>query len=139
MGENPVRLAELERRIEYLSVQVERLIDLQRPFPSPLIEFRKAAMLSALTFEQEALVQKLLGAVHAFNNGNEIDVNTGLLPFSQETIALFDAYAAQGAIAPDQVKDMLKTIVPGGDVVAEDLLNAWEVAQATIRRNDREL
>ena len=83
MGENPVRLAELERRIEYLSVQVERLIDLQRPFPSPLIEFRKAAMLSALTFEQEALVQKLLGAVHSFNNGNEIDVNTGLLPFSQ--------------------------------------------------------
>lgn len=139
MGENSARLAELERRIEYLSVQVERLIDLQHPFSSPLAEFRKAAMLSALTFEQEALVRKLLGVVHAFNNGNEIDVQKGLLPFSEETIALFDEYAAQGQITPDQVKDILKTIVPGGDVVAEDLLNAWEVAQATIRRNDSEL
>ena len=55
MGEDSEKIAELEQRIEYLSVQVERLIDLQNPFPSPLTPFRKRAMLNALTSEQKTL------------------------------------------------------------------------------------
>lgn len=65
MEEDSVDVAALERRIEYLSVQIERLIELHSPFPSPITVFRKPAMLMALTFEQETLALKLLGAVHA--------------------------------------------------------------------------
>lgn len=129
-------VADLERRVDYLSVQVERLIDLHRPFPSPMTQFRKAAMLCALSFEEEALARKLLGVVQAFNNGEEVDIHSGLLPLPAETVQLYNEYAAQETINSDQAKAMLKTVVSGGDVVTGELLTAWESAQSMIRSND---
>lgn len=136
MTQHSSDVAALEQRIEYLSVQVERLIELQSPFPSPMTTFRKAAMLTALTFEQEALARKLLGAVHAFNNGTEVDINEGLLPFPEETVALFNEYAAEGTIDSNRAKDLLKSLVPGGDGAAQSLIEAWDTVQSEIRRND---
>lgn len=135
--ENSASLADLERRIEFLSAQVERLVTLHHPFPPPYVEFRKAVMLAALTFEQEALSQKLLGAVVAHNDGHIVDVREGLLPFPSETIELFDEYSTNGVIEPDQAIDMLKTIVPSG-AVAKDLFEAWEVGRSVIRQNNGE-
>lgn len=129
-------VAALEQRIEYLSVQVERLIELQSAFPSPMTTFRKAAMLIALTFEQEALARKLLGAVHAFNNGTEVDINEGLLPFPEKTVTLFNEYTAEGSIDSNRAKCLLNTFIPGGDSAAQSLIEAWETAQSEIRRND---
>ncbi|MDU7287716.1 MAG: hypothetical protein E7L40_09150 [Corynebacterium kroppenstedtii] len=136
MEENSVDVAAWKQRIEYLSVQVERLIDLQNPFPSPMTTFRKTAMLCALAFEQETLARKLLGAIHAFNNGEKVDINQGLLPFPHETVALFNEYASKGTIDANEVKDMLKTFVPGGDGAAQNLLEAWETVQHKIQRNN---
>lgn len=138
MGEDSEKIAELKQRIEYLSTQVERLIDLQNPFPSPMTTFRKTAMLNALTFEQEALAIKRLGAVIAFHEGEKIDINQGLLPFPDETVALFNDYADKGTIGADQVKTMLKTFIPGGDASAHNLVEAWETVQNKIRRNNGE-
>ena len=138
MGEDSDKIAELEQRIEYLSVQVERLIDLHNPFPSPLTPFRKRAMLNALTFEQETLAIKLLGAVSAFNKGEKVDINQGLLPFPPETVALFNDYAGEGTIDANQVKNMIKTFIPGGDASVHDLVEAWEAGQNRIRPNNDE-
>ncbi|MDO4914729.1 hypothetical protein [Corynebacterium sp.] len=138
MGEGSEKIAELEQRIEYLSTQVERLIDLHNPFPSPMTTFRKAAMLNALTFEQEALVIKLLEAVTAFNKGEKVDINQGLLPFPDETVALFNDYADKGTIDVKQVKNMIKTFIPGGDASAHNLIEAWEAVQNKSRRNNGE-
>ena len=93
MTDHAKEIAALERQIEYLSIQVERLIDLQQPEPSPMTVFRKTAMLQALSFEQEAMVRKLLGAVHAFRNGKRADIREGLLPLSEETVEMSDEYA----------------------------------------------
>ncbi|MCX7542987.1 hypothetical protein OS128_08670 [Corynebacterium sp. P5848] len=139
MGENLDNVAALERRIEYLSAQVERLVELQSSFPSPMTIFRKAAMLAALTFEQEALARKLLGAVHAFNNGEKVDINQGLLPFPKETVDLFNECADKEEIDSEEVKGMLKTFVPGGDGAAQSLLEAWEIVQSKLQRSDGEL
>lgn len=138
MGEDSEKIAELEQRIEYLSIQVERLIDLHNPFPSPLTPFRKRAMLNALTFEQETLAIKLLGAVSAFNEGEKVNINQGLLPFPHETVALFNDYADEGTIDAIQVKNMIKTFIPGGDASVHDLLEAWEIVQNKIRPNKGE-
>lgn len=138
MGEDSEKIAELEQRIEYLSTQVERLIDLHNPFPPPMTAFRKTAMLNALTFEQEALAIKLLGAVTAYHEGEKIDINQGLLPFPDETVALFNDYADKGTIGADQVKNMLKTFIPGGDASVHNLVEAWETVQNKIRRNNGE-
>jgi len=134
---NSASLADLERRIEFLSAQVERLITLHHAFPPPYVEFRKAVMLAALTFEQEALSQKLLGAVVAHNDGYSVDVRKGLLSFPEETIELFNEYSANGVIEPDQTIDMLKTFVPSG-AVAKDLFQAWEVGRSVIRKSNGE-
>lgn len=136
MEEDSVDVAALERRIEYLSVQIERLVELHSPFPSPITVFRKAAMLMALTFEQETLALKLLGAVHACNNGEKVEIDQGLLPFPRETIALFNEYSDKGTMGTSEVVDMLKTFVPGGDDAAQNLIEAWESAQSAIRNND---
>lgn len=133
MEEQPADVAALEQRIEYLSVQVERLIELHSPFPGPMTEFRKAAMLAALTFEQEALARKLLGAVNSVNNGEKVDLNQGLLPFPDETFTLFHEYAAAGTIDSKQARSLLKTFIPGGDGAAQRLLEAWELVQSEIR------
>lgn len=133
MEEQPTDVAALEQRIEYLSVQVERLIELHSPFPGPMTEFRKAAMLTALTFEQEALARKLLGAVNSVNNGEKVDLNQGLLPFPDETVTLFQEYAAAGTIDSKQARSLLKTFIPGGDGAAQRLLEAWELVQSEIR------
>ena len=138
MGEDSEKIAELEQRIEHLSIQVERLIDLHNPFPSPLTLFRKRTMLNALTFEQETLAIKLLGAVSAFNKGEKVDINQGLLPFPHETVALFNDYADGGTIDANQVKNMIKTFIPGGDASVHDLLEAWEAGQNRIRPNNDE-
>lgn len=138
MGENSDKIAALEQRMEYLSVQVERLVELQSSYPSPMTTFRKASMLAALSFEQEALARKLLGAVHAFNNGEKVDINQGLLPFPVETVDLFKKCADKGEIGFEEVKGMLKTFVPGGDGVAQSLLEAWEMVQFKLQRNDGE-
>ena len=136
MEEDSADVAALERRIEYLSVQIERLVELHSPFPSPMTIFRKTAMLMALTFEQETLALKLLGAVHALNNGEKVDINQGLLPFPRETVALFNEYADKGTMGTREVVDMLNTFVPGGDQGAQSLIEAWELAQSAIRNND---
>lgn len=136
MEEDSVDVAALERRIEYLSVQIERLIELHSPFPSPITVFRKAAMLMALTFEQETLALKLLGAVHACNNGERVDINQGLLPFPRETVVLFNEYSDKGTMGTSEVVNMLKTFVPGGDNAAQNLIEAWDSAQSTIHNND---
>ncbi|WP_296106340.1 hypothetical protein [uncultured Corynebacterium sp.] len=138
MGEDSEKIAELEQRIEYLSTQVERLVDLHNPFPSPVTMFRKTAMLNALTFEQEALAIKLLGAVSAFNEGEKVDLNQGLLPFPHETVALFNEYAGEDTIDANQVKNMIKTFIPGGDASVHDLVEAWEAVQNSIRHNNGE-
>ncbi|KAA8728617.1 hypothetical protein F4V58_00390 [Corynebacterium phocae] len=130
MGGNSDDIAALKQRIDYLSAQVERLVELQSSYPSPMTTFRKSAMLAALTFEQEALARKLLGAVHAFNNGEKVDINQGLLPFHEETVGLFNKYADRGEINSEEVKDMLKTFIPGGDGAAQRLLEAWEIVQS---------
>ena len=96
MGEDSEKIAELEQRIEYLSVQVERLIDLHNPF------------------------------------------NQGLLPFPPETVALFNDYAGEGTIDANQVKNMIKTFIPGGDASVHDLVEAWEAGQNRIRPNNDE-
>lgn len=49
MEESVTRITVLEERVEYLSVQVERLIELQSPFPSVFQPFRTAAMMCAIT------------------------------------------------------------------------------------------
>lgn len=136
MGEDSVDVAALERRIEYLSVQIERLVELHNPFPSPMTIFRKTAMLMALTFEQETLALKLLGTVHAFNDGEKVDITQGLLPFPRETVALFNEYSDKGTMGTGEVVEMLKTFVPGGDKAAQNLIEAWESAQSAIRNND---
>lgn len=136
MEEDSVDVAALERRIEYLSVQIERLVELHNPFPSPMTKFRKTAMLMALTFEQETLALKLLGAVHARNNGEKVDIKQGLLPFPRETVALFNEYADKGTMGTREVVDMLNTFVPGGDQGAQSLIEAWESAQSAIRNNN---
>lgn len=100
--------------------------------------FRKVALLCALTFEEEAWAQKLLGAVQAFNNGNVVDIQEGLLSFPEETVELFDEYSAGGKISTDQVKDLLNTVVSGGDEVAQKLINAWEIVQSEMKRKDVE-
>ena len=133
MEEQPADVAALEQRIEYLSVQVERLIELHSPFPGPMTEFRKAAMLAALTFEQEALARKLLGAVNSVNNGEKVDLNQGLLPFPDETFTLFHEDAAAGTIDSKQARSLLKTFIPGGDGATQRLLEAWELVQSEIR------
>lgn len=92
-------------------------------------------MLAALTFEQEALSQKLLGAVVAHNDGHSVDVREGLLSFPKETIELFNKYSSNGVIEPDQTIDMLKTFVPSG-AVAKDLFEAWEIGRSVIRQNN---
>lgn len=124
MEEDSVDVAALERRIEYLSVQIERLVELHSPFPSPITVFRKAAMLMALTFEQETLALKLLGAVHACNSGEKVEIDQGLLPFPRETIALFNEYSDKGTMGTSEVVDMLKTFVPGGDCSDHRFSNA---------------
>ena len=136
MEEDSVDVAALERRIEYLSVQIERLVELHSPFPSPITVFRKAAMLMALTFEQETLALKLLGTVHALNNGEKVDINQGLLPFPRETVLLFNEYSGKGTMGTSEVVNMLKTFVPGGDQGAQSLIEAWELAQSAIHNND---
>ena len=136
MEEDSEDVAALERRIEYLSVQIERLIELHSPFPSPITVFRKAAMLMALTFEQETLALKLLGAVHACNNGEKVDINLGLLPFPRETVVLFNEYSDKGTMGTSEVVNMLKTFVPGGDNAAQNLIEAWDSAQSAIHNND---
>lgn len=136
MKEDSVDVAALERRIEYLSVQIERLVELHSPFPSPITVFRKAAMLMALTFEQETLALKLLGTVHAFNNGEKVDINQGLLPFPRETVLLFNEYSDKGTMGTSEVVNMLKTFVPGGDNAAQNLIEAWDSAQSAIHNND---
>lgn len=136
MVEDSVDVAALERRIEYLSVQIERLVELHNPFPSPITVFRKAAMLMALTFEQETLALKLLGAVHACNNGEKVEIDQGLLPFPRETVVLFNEYSGKGTMGTGEVVEMLKTFVPGGDKAAQNLIEAWESAQSAIRNND---
>ncbi|MCG7291197.1 hypothetical protein MHJ98_02300 [Corynebacterium afermentans] len=128
MEEDSEDVAALERRIEYLSVQIERLIELHSPFPSPITVFRKPAMLMALTFEQETLALKLLGAVHAYNNGEKVDINLGLLPFPRETVVLFNEYSDKGPMGTSEVVNMLKTFVPGGDNAAQNLIEAWDSA-----------
>lgn len=100
--------------------------------------FRKVALLCALTFEEEAWARKLLGAVQAFNNGNVVDIQEGLLPFPEETVELFDEYSAGGKLSTDQVKDLLNTVVSGGDEVAQKLINAWEIVQSEMKRKDVE-
>ncbi|SDS12468.1 hypothetical protein SAMN04488539_1054 [Corynebacterium timonense] len=94
-------------------------------------------MLAALTFEQEVLSQKLLGAVVAHNDGHSVDVRKGLLPFPKETIELFNEYSAKAVIEADQTIDMLKTFVPSG-AVAKDLFEAWEIGRSVIRKNNGE-
>lgn len=136
MEEDSVDVAALERRIEYLSVQIERLVELHSPFPSPITVFRKAAMLMALTFEQETLALKLLGTVHALNNGEKVDINQGLLPFPRETVLLFNEYSDKGTMGTSEVVNMLKTFVPGGDNAAQNLIEAWDSAQSAIHNND---
>lgn len=136
MEESVSRINALEKRVEYLSVQVERLIELQSPFPSLFQPFRKAAMMCSITFEQEVLTRKLLGAIHALNDGKSVDINEGLLPFPKETVTLFNQYAASGRIDRGDVKSLLKTIVPGGDEVVQRLLEAWEAVQSEIRCRD---
>ena len=136
MEEDSVDVAALERRIEYLSVQIERLVELHSPFPSPITVFRKAAMLMALTFEQETLAFKLLGAVHTSNNGEKVDINQGLLPFPRETVLLFNEYSDKGTMGTSEVVNMLKTFVPGGDNAAQNLIEAWDSAQSAIHNND---
>ncbi|MCX2164201.1 MULTISPECIES: hypothetical protein [Corynebacterium] len=138
MSDHSADVIALERRIEYLSVQVERLIDLQNPFPGPMTVFRKAALLTALTFEQEVLARKLLGAVQVVRNGEKVDIGQGLLPFPAETVSMFNEYAIEGTIDSVQTKNLLKTFVPGGDAAAQNLIEAWETAQAAIRRSDHE-
>lgn len=129
MEKEAVDVAALERRIEYLSVQVERLIELQHPFSAPTTAFRKAAMLQALTFEQEVLARKLLGAVLAFKDGEQVNMRQGLVPFPEETVNLFNEYAGAGAISSAQIVEMLETLVPGGESAARNLLEAWESVQ----------
>lgn len=130
-------MAALERRIEYLSTQVERLIDLHNPFPSPMTPFRKAALLGALTFEQEARAIKLFGTVHAFNSGNGVDLDEGLLKFPSETIQLFREYVKNETIDSTQVAIMLKTFIPGGDGVIHSLIEAWNSARTTQPSRDK--
>ncbi|QYH20103.1 hypothetical protein JKI95_03625 [Corynebacterium aquatimens] len=125
----------MEQRIEYLSTQVERLIELHHPFPSPMTPFRKTAMLAGLTFEEEALARKLLGAVHAHNSGEKVDITGGLLPVPAKTAALFSEYATSGPITRDEAKNLLNTVVPGGDAAAEGLLEAWDSAQRGMQRH----
>ncbi|WP_147291475.1 hypothetical protein [Corynebacterium senegalense] len=115
---------------------MERFIELQSPFPSRMTTFRKAAILTALTFEQEVLARKLLGAVHAFNNGTEADINEGLLPFPEITITLFNEYTAEGSLDSSRAKYLLNTFTPGGDSAAQSLIEAWGATQSEIRRND---
>ena len=93
-------------------------------------------MLMALTFEQETLALKLLGTVHAFNDGEKVDITQGLLPFPRETVALFNEYSDKGTMGTGEVVEMLKTFVPGGDKAAQNLIEAWESAQSAIRNND---
>ncbi|SNV84955.1 Uncharacterised protein [Corynebacterium imitans] len=90
----------------------------------------------ALTFEQETLALKLLGTVHAFNNGDEVDINQGLLLFPRETVVLFNEYSDKGTMGTSEVVDMLKTFVPGGDNAAQNLIEAWDSAQSAMRNND---
>ena len=129
MTDHAKEIAALERQIEYLSIQVERLIDLQQPEPSPMTVFRKTAMLQALSFEQEAMVRKLLGSVHAFRNSKRVDIREGLLPLPEETVEMFDEYATQGSIDGVQARNLLKTVIPGGDIAAQALIEAWEAVQ----------
>ena len=138
MSDNSADVHALDQRIEYLSVQVERLIDLQNPFPGPMTVFRKAALLTALTFEQEVLARKVLSAVDVFRDRQAMDISKGFMPLPEETVALFYEYPAEGTIDTDRAKNLLKTFVPGGDGAAQDLVEAWETAQAEIRRSNKD-
>ncbi|QDZ41824.1 hypothetical protein FQV43_00560 [Corynebacterium sp. sy039] len=100
-----------------------------------MMEFRKVAMLTGLTFEQEALARKLLGAVLVFQRDRKVDIEKGLLPFPEETITLFKDYADDGMIDHNRIINLLKTFIPGGGNVAQELLAAWEVSQSEIRRS----
>lgn len=82
MGDNSASLAEPERKIGYLSAQVERLVSLQNPFPSSFVEFAEVCNLGCLDFQARSTgPQASGGAVNAHNNGHEIDINEGLLFF----------------------------------------------------------
>lgn len=98
--------------------------------------FRKTEMLQALSFEQEAMARKLLGAVHAFRNGKRLDIREGLLPLPEETVEMFDEYATQGSIDGVQARNLLKTVIPGGDSAAQALIEAWKVVQQEFQRRN---
>ena len=77
-----------------------------------------------------------LGAVHACNNGEKVEIDQGLLPFPRETVVLFNEYSGKGTMGTSDVVNMLKTFVPGGDNAAQNLIEAWDSAQSAMRNND---
>lgn len=121
--------SQLENRLDYLSVQVERLIDQHRDTETPLSPFRKAAMLTAQTFEQEAAALKILGAVSSLHQGNEPDLTKGLLHLPDEVIERFNNYARKRAITPEEERELLQMVISGGESAALDLQKAWHKVQ----------
>lgn len=116
--------SQLENRLDYLSVQVERLIDQHRDTETPLSPFRKAAMLTAQTFEQEVAALKILGAVSSLHQGNEPDLTKGLLHLPDEVIELLNDYSQEGIITPEEERELLRMIIGGGESTALDLQKA---------------
>lgn len=119
-------LERLERRIDYLSTQVERLIDMHQPHPSRMREFRKAAMLSGQTFEQEVHARKVLAYVAQLPSERPADVSGGVLPLPESTQRMLEDVANATQIDEQDVHKILATVVGGGIGGARQLFDAWK-------------
>ncbi|RAV34677.1 hypothetical protein [Corynebacterium heidelbergense] len=117
----------LEQRVDYLSTQVERLIDLHQPFPAWQRHFRKAAMLTGQTLIQEVHARRVLAYVmHRPSERANIDLTTGLVPLPEKTQQLLLSRASEERIADREVHCILTTVVGGGESGAEQLFEAWQ-------------
>ncbi|RAV33097.1 hypothetical protein [Corynebacterium heidelbergense] len=117
----------LEQRVDYLSTQVERLIDLHQPFPARQRHFRKAAMITGQTLIQEVHARRVLAYVmHRPSERANIDLTTGLVPLPEKTQQLLLSRASEERIADSKVHRILATVVSGGESGAEQLFEAFK-------------
>ncbi|MEJ6012283.1 hypothetical protein WG936_00300 [Corynebacterium sp. H127] len=118
--------ARLEARIDFLSTQVERLVGMFQSHPAPLTEFRRVAMVTAQTYQQEMHAIKVMGAIESFRRGTVVDLSAGLLPCPAETVALMNACVDRGEIDDDDEVKLIQTVISGGPTVAQQLREAWD-------------
>lgn len=123
--------SKIEKRLDYLSVQVDRLVEQHHDTTSPLASFRKAAMLTGQTFEQEMAAMKILGATYSFRKGESLDLSAGLLPIPDDVIKSFDEYASKAEITPEEERELLQMVIGGGESAALDLQKAWNESSNT--------